>query len=62
MANNTGLVTALKRGRSSSEIIQQFNAVNAKILAALLVVSLVCYHGILRLTNGKLADGHFPVS
>ncbi|EFX82868.1 hypothetical protein DAPPUDRAFT_48914 [Daphnia pulex] len=44
--------TATKRGRSSSEIIKQFNVLNAKILAILLVGCLLGYHGVLKFMNG----------
>ena len=51
-----GMVATLKRGRSSTEVIQQFNSVNAKILAALLVVTMLCYHGILKVTDGNFGN------
>jgi hypothetical protein len=46
-------MTATKRGRSSSEIIKQFNSLNAKILAILLVGCLLGYHGVLKFINGN---------
>ncbi|KAK4010994.1 N-acetylneuraminate 9-O-acetyltransferase [Daphnia magna] len=42
-----------KRGRSYPEIIKQFNSLNAKILAVVLVGCLVGYHGILRFKDGS---------
>lgn len=54
MAENEAPVT--KRGRSSSEIIEQFNSLNAKILAAVLVSCLVGYHGILKFMDGNCSS------
>ena len=48
-------MTATKRGRSSSEIIKQFNSLNAKILAILLVGCLLGYHGALKFINGNFS-------
>ena len=46
-------MTATKRGRSYSEIIKQFNSLNAKILAILLVGWLLGYHSVLKFINGN---------
>lgn len=53
MAENGQLYSPTKRGRSSSEVIKQFNIANAKILAVLLVVFLLAYHAVLKSVNGN---------
>jgi len=46
--------TSISKGWSSSEIIAQLNVRNAKILAFLLVLVLLGYHGVLKLWNGRI--------
>ena len=46
--------TEKKQGRSAAEIIQQINVKNAKLLALVLVVGFVLYHGMLHLRYGKI--------
>ena len=54
MSENDAPAVTTKRGRSSTEIIKQFNVANAKIIALLCVLCMILYHGILKSTNGNL--------
>lgn len=42
-----------KHGRSAAEIIQQINIKNAKVLAFILIVGFIIYHGLLHWRYGK---------
>ena len=54
MAESTGKATLARRGISSAEVIQQFNIENAKIIATLLLSGMLIFHGVLKITSGKL--------
>ncbi|XP_067001977.1 N-acetylneuraminate 9-O-acetyltransferase [Anabrus simplex] len=56
---------ASSKGKSAAEIIQQINAKNAKIVALILVIGFIVYHGMLHLRYGLdsckwlLSDGRY---
>lgn len=54
MKENEETAVATKRGSSSSEVIQQFNSFNAKIIAVVLVVCMLVYHNPLKPFYGNI--------